>query len=54
MICDKLAVNFGIEILKIIPGYVSTEVDARLSFNTNETIKRAKRIIALYKEAGIS
>jgi transaldolase len=50
---DKLAVNFGLEILKIIPGRVSTEIDARLSFDTELTIKKAKEIIALYKEAGV-
>jgi transaldolase len=50
---DKLAVNFGTEITKIVPGYVSTEVDARLSFDTEATIKKARRIIELYKEAGI-
>jgi transaldolase len=51
---DKLAVNFGVEILKIIPGRVSTEVDARLSFDTAATIKKAIHIIELYKEAGIA
>jgi transaldolase len=50
---DKLAVNFGAEINKIVPGYVSTEVDARLSFDTENTLLRARRIIALYKEMGI-
>lgn len=50
---DKIAVNFGAEISKIVPGYVSTEVDARLSFNTIETVARAKRIIGMYKEMGI-
>lgn len=50
---DKLAVNFGLEILKIIPGRVSTEIDARLSFNTEQTVKKGRDIIALYKEAGI-
>ena len=53
MLQDKLAVNFGIEITKIVPGYVSTEVDARLSFNTEATIAKARRLIELYKEAGI-
>ncbi|XP_063293720.1 transaldolase [Pelobates fuscus] len=52
-IMDKLFVLFGSEILKIIPGRVSTEVDARLSFDKNGMIERAKRIIALYKEIGI-
>lgn len=50
---DKLAVNFGAEITKIVPGYVSTEVDARLSFDTNATVERARRIIRLYEEVGI-
>ncbi|KAG0262480.1 Transaldolase [Actinomortierella ambigua] len=50
---DKLLVNFGVEILKIVPGRVSTEVDARLSFNTEATIAKAKKIIGLYKDAGI-
>lgn len=39
---------------KKVPGYVSTEVDARLSFNTEETIKRARKLIKLYEEKGIS
>jgi len=51
---DKLAVNFGLEILKIVPGRVSTEVDARLSFDTDANIKKARELIALYKEAGIT
>lgn len=50
---DRLLVAFGLEILKIIPGRVSTEVDARLSFDTEATIARAKRIVALYNEQGI-
>jgi transaldolase len=50
---DKLAVNFGTEITKIVPGYVSTEVDARLSFDTEATIAKARKIIALYKEVGV-
>jgi len=50
---DKLAVNFGAEILKIVPGRVSTELDARLSFDTKECIRKARDIIALYKEVGI-
>lgn len=52
-IIDKLSVNFGLEILKIVPGYVSTEVDARLSFDKDATIDRAHRIIEMYKKAGI-
>ena len=50
---QRFAVNIGTEILDVIPGRVSTEVDARLSFNTEETIKQAQRIIALYRQAGI-
>jgi transaldolase len=50
---DKLAVNFGAEILKIVPGRVSTELDARLSFDTEACIKKARDIIALYKEVGV-
>lgn len=53
LVMDKLAVNFGAEITKIVPGYVSTEVDARLSFDKEATIAKAKKIIELYKEAGI-
>ncbi|WP_455206145.1 transaldolase [Kaarinaea lacus] len=52
-ILDKVAVNFGAEILKIIPGRISTEVDARLSFNTKATVERAERLIEMYKDAGI-
>ncbi len=50
---DKIAVNFGKEILATVPGRVSTEVDARLSFDTAATIARAERLIALYREAGV-
>eukprot|EP00758_Cryptobia_borreli_P010227 Tbor_TRINITY_DN5552_c0_g3::TRINITY_DN5552_c0_g3_i1::g.13176::m.13176/K00616/E2.2.1.2, talA, talB; transaldolase len=50
---DVLTVSFGCEILKIIPGRVSTEVDARHSFDTNASVQRALRIISLYKEKGI-
>ena len=50
---DKIAVNFGSEILKIIPGRISTEVDARLSFDTDATVKRAEKIIAMYQEVGV-
>jgi transaldolase len=52
LLMDQLAVNFGNEILGIIPGRVSTEVDARLSFDTDRTIARAERIIALYDAIG--
>jgi transaldolase len=50
---DKVSVNFGAEISKIVPGYVSTEVDARLSFDTNGTVERARRIIKMYKDIGV-
>lgn len=50
---DKLAVEIGEEILKIVPGRISTEVDARLSFNTEATLERARKLIGLYQEAGI-
>lgn len=52
--CDKLAVDIGCEIVKLIPGRISTEVDARLSFNTQATIEKARKLIALYKENGVS
>jgi transaldolase len=52
-ITDRLLVRFGCEILAIIPGRVSTEVDARLSFDSNATITRAERIIELYQAQGI-
>ncbi|KAI8912630.1 hypothetical protein EDD86DRAFT_263439, partial [Gorgonomyces haynaldii] len=51
---DKLLVNFGVEILKIVPGRVSTEVDARLSFDKEGSVKKAIRLIELYKAQGIS
>ncbi|KAL7500558.1 hypothetical protein ACHAWT_008379 [Skeletonema menzelii] len=51
---DKLAVAFGTEISKIVPGYVSTEVDARLSFDTEGTIKKARDLIKMYEEVGVS
>jgi len=50
----KLFVNFGTEILKTVPGRVSTEVDARLSFDMQASLDRARQYIALYEEAGIS
>ena len=50
---DRLAVNFGREILKIVPGRVSTEVDARLSFDTAGSIAKARELIGLYERAGI-
>ncbi len=51
---DKLAVAIGCEILKIVPGKVSTEVDARLSFDTQASIAKAHRLIELYEAAGVS
>ena len=50
---DKTLVLFGVEILKIIPGRVSTEVDTRLSFNKEAQIRKAKSLIAMYDEEGI-
>ncbi|MCH8553262.1 MAG: transaldolase [Natronospirillum sp.] len=51
---DKLAVNFGQRITQVVPGYVSTEVDAQLSFDTAGTIDKALRFIRLYEEQGVS
>jgi len=51
---DKLAVNIGLEILKLVPGRVSTEVDARLSYDTEATVTKARKLIALYEAAGIN
>lgn len=50
---DKVFINFGLEILKIIPGRVSTEVDARLSFDVEGSIHKARSLIALYEAAGM-
>lgn len=50
---DRLAVNFGREILKIVPGRVSTEVDARLSFDTAASVAKAKDLVGLYEKAGV-
>lgn len=50
---DKLAVNFGLEILKIVPNRVSTEVDARLSFDTEKTLDKARELIGMYEQNGI-
>ena len=52
-VVDQVLVRFGLEILKVVPGRVSTEVDARLSFDTRATVARARGIIALYEAAGI-
>ena len=51
---DKLAVNIGLEILKLVPGRISTEVDARLSYDTEATVAKARKLIALYEVAGIN
>ena len=51
---DKLAVNFGLKILEIVPNRVSTEVDARLSFDKEGSLAKARELIALYEKAGIS
>ncbi|ATG77842.1 transaldolase [Pseudoalteromonas sp. 1_2015MBL_MicDiv] len=53
-ICDQLIVNFGCEILKVIPGRISSEVDARLSFDTQASIAKGRKLISLYEQAGIS
>ncbi|MFN5048312.1 transaldolase [Roseateles sp.] len=52
-IVDRVLVRFGLEILKVVPGRVSTEVDARLSFDRAATVARARRIMSLYEAAGI-
>jgi transaldolase len=52
-VVDQVLVRFGLEILKVVPGRVSTEVDARLSFDTAATVARAHRLIGLYEAAGI-
>ncbi len=52
-VVDQVLVRFGLEILKVVPGRVSTEVDARLSFDTAATMARARRLIDLYERAGI-
>ena len=49
---DRVAVNFGLEILEIVPGRVSTEVDARLSFDTEKTVNKARHIINMYEKEG--
>lgn len=52
--CDRFAVAVGKEILQVIPGRISTEVDARLSFDTQATLQRAQRLIELYEQSGIA
>jgi transaldolase len=51
---DRLAVAFGLKILEIVPGRVSTEVDARLSFDLQGTVDKAHQLIAMYREAGVA
>ena len=53
-VVDHILVNFGLEILKIVPGRVSTETDARLSFDTAGSIAKGRQLIALYEKSGIS
>lgn len=53
-ICDQLIVYFGCEILKVIPGRISSEVDARLSFDTQGSVAKGRKLIALYQKAGVS
>lgn len=50
---DRLAVGFGTEITKIVPGYVSTEVDARLSFDAEATVRKGRELVRMYAEAGV-
>jgi transaldolase len=52
-VIDRLLVRFGTEILSVVPGRVSTEIDARMSFDTAATVARAERIVALYRAEGI-
>ncbi len=52
--CDMLAVNIGKEILKIIPGRISTEVDARLSYDTERSVAKARQLVKMYNDAGIT
>ena len=51
---EKLAVNFGCEILKVVPGRVSTEVDASYSFDSAGTITKARNFVELYRKAGVA
>ncbi|WP_027254269.1 transaldolase family protein, partial [Photobacterium halotolerans] len=51
---DKLAVNIGKEILNVVPGRISTEVDARLSYDTDASVAKARKLIKMYNDAGIS
>lgn len=53
-ICDRILIEFGKRILEIVPGRVSTEVDARLSFDTEATVKKAKHLIQMYHQHGVA
>lgn len=53
-IVDNLLIGFGVEILKYVPGRVSTEIDAALSFDTEATVAKGRKLIALYEKAGVS
>ncbi|MXP56465.1 transaldolase [Pantoea sp. Mhis] len=53
LLSDKIAVNIGIQILKLIPGRISTEIDSRLSYNTQASIFKARNLMKLYNDAGI-
>jgi len=53
LLCDRTLVKFGLQILSIVPGRVSSEVDARLSFDTEATLARARRLIGLYEAEGV-
>jgi len=53
LLCDRTLVKFGLQILSIVPGRVSSEVDARLSFDTEATLARARRLMSLYEAEGI-
>jgi len=50
----KISANFGEAISQIVPGYISTQIDARLSYDTNELVKLAKELIEVYEKKGIS
>src|SRR5262249_5516117 len=50
---DRLIVNFGVEILKLVPGRISTEVDVRLSFDREGTIRKGRHLIGLYEQQGV-
>lgn len=52
--CDHLAVNIGKEILTVVPGRISTEVDARLSYDTEGSLEKARKLVKMYNDAGIS